>query len=350
MDKINIISLFSGAGGFDLGFEQSGKFSTLLALEYNKTFANTLQSNKGQIFNNVKFLEDACILNEDILNTTGEELFKLAGITKDNNFGIIGGPPCQSFSIMGKQLGLSDDRGNFVFEFIRIVNEMKPSFFVFENVPNLKTIDSGKIYNAIMDDFLQLGYKVTSSIVDASNYGAWTFRKRLIIIGCKDIEIRMPNKTHDKISNFEYNLFEEKILPLKKCSEILNTIMEPSSTNIIPNHTIVKHNTEVLERFSKLKPGEKDLIRRRYKLNGERPAHTVIAGGEGAYRMNIHPNKNRELTLRENALIQGFPINYKFAGASWEVAKQIANAVPIQLAETLGRQIYKQLTSSNSHE
>ena len=99
-----------------------------------------------------------------------------------------------------------------------------------------------------------------------------------------------------------------------------------------------------------LKPGEKDLIRRRYKLNGERPAHTVIAGGEGAYRMNIHPNKNRELTLRENALIQGFPINYKFAGASWEVAKQIANAVPIQLAETLGRQIYKQLTSSNSHE
>lgn len=341
MKKIKIISLFSGAGGLDLGFEKTNKFETSIALEFNPSYAKTLFINQGNHFFSQKFLENTKIIIEDVSKLNGHDLISSSSITKDDIFGIVGGPPCQSFSIMGGRNGLNDDRGNLTFDFIRLVFDTKPNFFVFENVPNLFSISNGIIFKDIISKFSELGYNLNYGILDSSRYGAWTFRKRLIIVGSLEYKITLPAYTHNETSTND--LFGNNILPLKKVGDLLNQLPNPDSTEArsILNHTKVNHSQEVVERFNKLKPGEKDEIRRRYRLNANKPANTVVSGGEGGYLMNIHPYEPRELTLRESALIQGFPINYEFNGIPREIAKQIANSVPVELAEAIAKQIYK---------
>jgi DNA (cytosine-5)-methyltransferase 1 len=345
MNKIKLISLFSGAGGFDLGFEKSKMFETDVAVEFNQSYAKTLFLNKNKLFFGNIFLGDTKILVKDVSKLDGAEILNLSSIKSNEIFGIIGGPPCQSFSIMGERLGLSDERGNLTFDFIRLITELKPNFFVFENVPNLKSISNGIIYNEIIYRFKKAGYFLDSDILDASKYGAWTFRKRLVIIGSRDFKITLPEYSHSEISAI--NLFGETIYPMKKVGDLLNSLPTPDSEQgkLLSHHKKVNHSEEVILRFNQLGPGQKDEIRRRYRLDPKKPANTVVSGGEGGYLMNIHPFEPRELTLRESAMIQGFPIEYQFYGIPREVAKQIANSVPIELANALADKIGKRYLS-----
>ena len=341
--KIKAISLFSGAGGFDLGFESTGFFETIVALEFNDAYANTLILNKGYNLKGNKFLKNTDVIIDSIENINGIDILKKYNISKNDKVIIYGGPPCQSFSTMGKRLGLNDDRGQLIFQFVRLVDEIKPDYFIFENVPNLAIQWKGKILKELLNSFENIGYSFSYGILDAANYGAWTKRKRLIINGTKlKKNIDLPQPTHDKFPKLD--LFNNVVLKQwNKVGELFNSIPEPESKEgkMLSHHIPVKHSDEVTQRILKLKPGEQDKIRKRWKLDPILPSNSLMAGGDGGYVLHMHSFFPRELTLRECASIQGFPLDYNFNGRPLDVAKQIVNAVPIELAKALALNIVK---------
>ena len=342
-DKIKSISLFSGAGGFDLGFESTGFFETVYALEFNPVYAKTLSNNKGYLLNGNEFLKNTDVIIDSIVNIDGYDVLKKINISLNEKVILYGGPPCQSFSTMGKRQGLNDDRGQLIFEFVRLVKEIEPDYFIFENVPNLALQWKGKILKELLGSFEEIGYTLAHGILDAANYGAWTKRKRLIIIGNKQKKkVELPNPTHCKLPVLD--LFNENTLQnWKKVGDLLNSIPNPNSLEgkLLRHHTAVGHSEEVVERLLKLKPGEQDKIRKRWKLHPDLPSNSLMAGGDGGYVLHMHSYFPRELTLRECASIQGFPLDYQFNGKPLDVAKQIVNAVPFELARALALQIIK---------
>jgi DNA (cytosine-5)-methyltransferase 1 len=342
-DKIKAISLFSGAGGFDLGFESTGLFETILAVEFNKTYAETLIQNKGYNLNGIKFLENTDIIVDSIENINGNDIINKYKISKNDKVIVYGGPPCQSFSTMGKRLGLDDDRGKLIFEFARIIDEIKPDYFIFENVPNLAIQWKGKILKELLAIFNNIGYSFSNGILDAADYGSWTKRKRLIIFGSKSgITNNLPLPTHSKLP--QPNLFNnESLKQWNKVGELFDNIPDPNTTmgKKLSHHIPVNHSDEVIERIMRLKPGEQDKVRKRWKLDPQLPANSLMAGGDGGYVLHMHSYFPRELTLRECASIQGFPLDYNFNGRPLDVAKQIVNAVPIQLAQALAKNILR---------
>lgn len=183
MDKNNlkIISLFSGAGGLDLGFEAAG-FKTVVAVEIDKSCCETLKANRPNIN----------VINKSVAEVTGKELLEAANLKKGEPALVIGGPPCQSFSLAGLRKGLDDDRGKLLFEFVRIVRETLPKGFVLENVRGLANWDKGKALKILIDELGRpindngITYKYTISppqIMNAIDYGVPQVRERLILVG-----------------------------------------------------------------------------------------------------------------------------------------------------------------------
>lgn len=180
-DKPKIISLFSGAGGLDIGFEQAG-FETVVAVELDESCCDTLRTNRPNI----------CVVNKNVIDVTGKELLDLVHLNVGEPALVIGGPPCQSFSLAGLRKGLEDDRGKLLFEFVRIVRETLPLGFVLENVRGLVSWDHGKALNMLIDEFKKpieyngeiYTYSVsTPQILNSVDYGAPQYRERLIVVG-----------------------------------------------------------------------------------------------------------------------------------------------------------------------
>lgn len=185
-EKPTAVGLFSGAGGMDLGF--SKYFDIISSTEIDPVFCDTLRLNFPQ----------ARIIEDDIRNIGGEELAKTGAPDV-----IFGGPPCQPFSAAGKQRGLDDPRGTLASEYLRVVSEMKPRFFVLENVPGLVSNAKGGALQAILQGVQEIGYKAEWHILKAVNYGAPQNRRRLIVIGRRDSdepEFGTPPPTHGPVS------------------------------------------------------------------------------------------------------------------------------------------------------
>lgn len=180
-EKPKIISLFSGAGGLDIGFEQAG-FETVVAVELDESCCDTLRTNRPQM----------CVLNKSVTDVTGEEILKLANLNVGDPALVIGGPPCQSFSLAGCRKGLEDDRGKLLFEFVRIVRETLPKGFVLENVRGLANWDHGKALELLIEELNKpieyngtiYKYEVSKpQILNSVDYGAPQYRERLIVVG-----------------------------------------------------------------------------------------------------------------------------------------------------------------------
>ncbi|MDD5356893.1 MAG: DNA (cytosine-5-)-methyltransferase [Candidatus Pacebacteria bacterium] len=185
-------SLFSGIGGLDIGAELTKKITTQVALDKWKDACNTLESYPKN---------RAKVICEDITKVTDPlKFWKEHSGVKERPDIIHGGPPCQSFSQAGKQKGLEDDRGLLIFEFLRFVEKIKPSFFVMENVSNLKGVGGGKLYRQILKRAETAGYSVTTDILLAANYGAPQMRRRILFIGSRKgyPKIQMPVPTHER--------------------------------------------------------------------------------------------------------------------------------------------------------
>lgn len=194
-NRFSALSLFSGAGGFDIAAEQATHTSgaaihPFACVEIEKDRCDTLN---GYFGNRVK------VFQQNIQGVVAEELLQACGITREQVDIVYGGPPCQSFSQAGKQLGICDPRGNLIFEFIRIVEEVMPPFFVMENVSNLKGIGKGLLLQQILEKMALIGYSVQHRVLTATDYGSPQRRRRLIFVGTrKDVSVKakLPKPRH----------------------------------------------------------------------------------------------------------------------------------------------------------
>ena len=317
MNKYKYIDLFAGAGGMSLGFDEA-KFENVLAVEYDECFAETYRFNFPK--HNLKIADIKSISNEEIKKIVGNKKIDV----------IIGGPPCQGFSIAGK-IGrnfIDDERNRLFKEFVRFVEVIKPRIFVMENVAALKTHNKGKTIEEIVKEFERVGYTVKYDVLNAVNYGVPQQRRRIFIIGTlnKENKFNFPKKVTKQITIAE----ALKDLPELKSGE----------SSDIPNHNAMNHSKQMLEKMSYVKDGgdrndiPEDIrpksgdIRKYIRYNSNEPSICIT----GDMRKVFHFNQNRALTGRELARIQTFPDNFIFKGNAGKVQQQIGNAVPPKLA------------------
>lgn len=330
----NYIDLFCGAGGLSVGFDKAG-FENLFSVEFNPEFAKTYQRN----FPNHKLIVD------DIRNVSNNKIKELVG-DKEVDV-IIGGPPCQGFSIAGNigRTFIDDERNRLFKEFVRFVDVIKPKMFMMENVANMATHLKGKTIKEIVKALENAGkgYKVKYEVLNTVNYEIAQERRRIVIVGIRtdlDAEFLYPEKS-DKLKTIK-----EVIDDLPK----LNSGEESS----IPNHIAMRHTAQMLEKMSyvkdggdrtdipeKLRPTSGD-VRKYIRYDSSKPSVCVT----GDMRKIFHYEQNRALTCRELARIQTFPDDFIFEGKSIQVQQQIGNAVPPRLAYLIAKQIEEALNNA----
>ncbi len=323
MKKYTYIDLFAGAGGMSLGFNNAG-FKNLLAIEFNKDFAETYKKN----------FPGHNLIVDDIKNVTQKQIYDI--IKNEKVDVIIGGPPCQGFSIAGNiaRNFIDDDRNRLFKEFVRVVKMIKPRMFVLENVAAMERHNKGKTIKEVISSFEEIGYDIKYKVLNAVNYGVPQERRRIFIVG-----------TLGK-NNFEYPNEEIKIVTVKEAIDNLPKL-ENGETSNVPNHTAMKHSIQMLEKMSyvsdggnrndipeKLRPKSGD-SRKYIRYNSEKPSFCVT----GDMRKIFHYNQNRALTCRELARLQTFPDSFIFLGNTGKVQQQIGNAVPVLLANKIALQV-----------
>ncbi len=328
-------SLFSGGGGFHIGMEKAG-FNVLIANDLEPKAATTHKKNWA----------DTPFLLKDIRLVSGEELLNLSNGKKPDF--IFGGPPCQGFSTLGTKLS-SDPRNALFDHFVRVVNELNPKCFLFENVKSLTTMYEGQFKENIINKFEAIGYKVTYKILNAADYGVPQHRHRVFFFGTKlEAEFQFPEPTHGPASRNK--------TPYTTVGEVIMDIVELDETTI-PNHLALAHSETVINRYKLIKEGGKlppkdslpiELQRTNFgntykRLNRNEPALTMVPGNNA---FPIHPTLNRSLTPREAARIQTFPDNHIFEGDRRRQCILVGNAVPPLLAEVLGTEINKHIQTA----
>lgn len=300
---MRVVSLFSGAGGLDLGFKMAGH-DIVWANDLYEDAVHTYQKNIGNH-----------IVLEDVRNIPTDEI-------PDCDI-VIGGFPCQGFSVANTKRHVADERNELYKQLIRVIEDKKPKFFLAENVKGLTNLGKGEVFKMILADFEQLGYKVQYKILNAADYGVPQTRMRVIIVGVRnDIgwEYEFPKMTHSQDG--------KDGLPIwVSVSEALKGLPDPDSENDVPNHT-----------YSKYKLNINGYIGHRL-LDPDKPAPTVTARGDnrGGVVIHPHPNGQRRMSCRELALVQSFPIDYEFSGNNSSIYRQIGNAVPPLLAYAIAK-------------
>ena len=300
---MKVVSLFSGAGGLDLGFKMAGH-EIVWANDLYEDAVETYKKNLGEH-----------IVFEDINNVSADEI-------PDCDI-VIGGFPCQGFSVANWKRHADDERNTLYKQLIRVITEKKPKFFLAENVKGLTSMEHGEVFKLILSDFEKMGYVVKYKVMNAADYGVPQTRQRVIIVGVRndiDFEFEYPSPTNDK-NGKEHPIWIS-------VSEALKDIPDPDEPNDILNHT-----------YSKYKLSFNGYLGHR-PLDPDKPAPTVTARGDnkGGVVILPHPNGLRRMTCRELATVQSFPLNYEFVGTNSSIYRQIGNAVPPLLAKAVAEQ------------
>lgn len=339
-EQIRTLSLFSGGGGLDIGFEKAG-FQILFATDFNHECCETLRRNKGITLSKSLVVEECDINNLD--------LNKLPG----NVDLIIGGPPCQSFSASGRRAGGAagklDERGNLFKSYCKVVEYLKPKAFLFENVRGILGTNKGKDFQDIVNAFKELGYRLNYRILDAEDYGVPQQRERMFIVGHKlDHDFLFPRpiygpdskeqKAYIKVGDYIADLpfTEQDRMQTRfdggRYSELLPLV--PPGSNYL-HFTAKRGYPEPIfayrSRFS-------DFL---YKANPDAPVKTLIAS-PGKYTGPLHWD-NRYLTVSEYKRIQGFPDEHAFYGDRSAQIRQIGNSVCPKIAYYLALAIKEQI-------
>jgi len=311
--NFNFVDLFAGCGGLSLGIKQAG-FNKLADVEILPFAVETLKYN----FPETKHFSGD-IAEFDVKEYTDGKKVHL----------VVGGPPCQGFSVAGKRN--PDDERNFLFEqYHRVVEELKPWFFILENVPGILTLKDGHFYQEIIKGFNDLGYEVSVRILESADYGAPQLRTRAIFIGNR---FGLKNPYPKTIFNPEqYKSIDDAISDLEDM---------PRNSEI--NHDWTKHSPEFEERISKVPPGGslyetfRDAFKRQRK---GQPSMTIKENHGGTH---IHYTLNRCISTREMARLQTFPDDFIFKGTYKEGFKQVGNAVPPILAKHIALAIMESI-------
>jgi len=339
MYTLNAVSLFSGGGGLDLGMEAVG-FSTLFASDIDVRSCETLTTNRDESVQRRKyFLNNAHIFNSCVEDIEAQFILQKLNMGTGDLDLLTGGPPCQSFSISGHRKGRQDPRGNLVFDYIRLLDGLRPKSFIFENVSGFMTVENGKLYEEVIkllkSPSPDLEYTLSIHQLNAVNFGVPQYRNRIFIIGHRDgVKI---NQIPQITSNEGLNSYLPRYRTVRDGLRNL-----PPIESIFPaNHTGRKHSQRIIDRYANLKPGERDPKTRINKLDLNRPSYTIVVGSDkGGGKGNIHPTEPREVTPRESARMQTFPDSWAFQGnRTRDPIRQIGNAVPPLLAAAIGNEI-----------
>lgn len=341
-NKHTIIDLFCGCGGLSLGFEQAG-YNVLLGIDNWNDALTTFSYNHH---NSKTICADLMSLNPQDVEKT---------ISGKNVDVIIGGPPCQGFSIAGKRI-IDDDRNKLYKSFVNMVSYFKPTAFVLENVPNILNIGDGMIKRAIISDFEALGYKVTNKVLLASDYGVPQNRRRAIFVGLLNgksfvypqATIKKRVTTEEALSDLpENSLPEGTKYVISPQSEYQKLIRE--NCDGVYNHDITIHTEQTKRIISmvpdggnyKNLPAELQNTRKVHiawtRLNSKAPSITIDTG----HNHHFHYKYNRVPTVRESARLQSFPDNFIFIGNKGSQLRQVGNAVPPLLAKAIAEQLTK---------
>lgn len=332
--KLTVYSLFSGAGGFDIGFKEAG-FEIIGASDIWKESENTMRLN----FPKIPFI---C---KDVRLLTSKEILKSTGNIYPDI--IIGGPPCQGFSVMGDK-NSADPRNKLFEAYVRLVDDLKPSCFVFENVKGVKTMFGGRYLIEIANSFASIGYDLYLKILNSADYGVPQNRQRVIIFGSKlGKPFSFPKVNFEKIG---------KLSPRKNVGEAIMDLSKKGKE--IPNHLILDHNEIVVRRYKlipeggKLPPPEKlpaEIRRKNFgntyvRLDRKKPSTTMVPGNNA---FPIHPTLHRSLTPREAARIQSFPDDFVFTGPRREQCILVGNAVPPLMAANIALEVKSYIQDKN---
>jgi DNA (cytosine-5)-methyltransferase 1 len=360
--KVKIVDLFAGVGGLSYAFAQDLDFEIIAANEILPNMAKAYKLNHPSVK----------VYCKDIVQFGLNDLNKDFSISKGSIDIVIGGPPCQAYSTVGKRL-IDDPRGKLFQEYFRILKELDPSIFIFENVKGLISMGDGFLLPTIIDLFSTLGYTTQFKTLNAADYGAPQMRERVIIVGSKrGIKYKFPNQTH----GINADLFNNKTSPHLTLKEALSDLplnpnedvnfymtepqnefqklMRMNASDKITEHTVPKNNPTLIKIMELLPEGgtPKDLpidIRpssgfgNSYsRLWWNRPSTTLTRNfSTPSSARCIHPLVARPLSTREGARIQGFPDNYIFCGSRSEKNLQIGNAVSPFLSKALLSSIKK---------
>lgn len=291
---MKVVSLFSGAGGLDLGFQMAGHEIVWANDIYDDAVA-TYQHNIGNH-----------IVCGDISEVSVDNI-------PDCDI-VIGGFPCQGFSVANIKRSAADKRNALYKQLIRIVEAKRPKFFLAENVKGITTLEQGKVFQMIIEDFSSMGYKVVSKILNAADFGVPQTRLRVIIVGVRndiDFAYTFPAPTNSETG-------AEGLPMWVSVAEAMSKIPNPDLPNDLPNHE-----------YSKYKLQFNGYLGHRV-LNPDKPAPTVTARGDdkGGVVVLPHPNRQRRMSCRELAAVQSFPLTFSFCGNRSSVYRQIGNAVP----------------------
>lgn len=323
----NYIDLFSGAGGFSLGFDWAG-FNNVFSVEFDHEICDTYRYN----FPNHNLIE--C----DITQLKDETILKMVENTPVDV--VIGGPPCQGFSMAGN-IGrtFADDPRNHLFkEFVRVVSLVRPKCFVMENVARLYTRLKGKTREEIIKHFEALGYVVKADIVCATDYGVPQYRNRVLFIG---------KLTDDYMFQIPFPKKRKGTAPTIKEAIDKYPPLENGESSGIANHEAMVHSPQMLEKMSFVKDGggradipenirpQKGDIRKYIRYDSTKPSICIT----GDMRKVFHYNQNRALTVRELAAIQSYPDSFIFLGNKIKQQQMVGNSVPPLLAKAIAEAV-----------
>ena len=350
-DNRDVISLFSGAMGLDIGLAKAG-LNVVIGQDFDASCVKTMRANGHKV------------LEGDIREIEPQQLLSLTGLHIGEPFLICGGPPCQPFSTAGKRLGINDPRGSLFMDFIRMIDYIRPRFFVMENVKGIMSAPLkhvplaerdekdpeqrlGTVLDVILSEFNKLGYKTVYGVLDAVNYGVPQFRERFVLIGSRDNEdIFLPIPTHFQMhQNQEYqwqsvrSVIEDLEFDSGECATLsderlkfLKMVPQGGNWRDLPEDII-----PIAMGGAYTSGGGKVGFYRR--LSYDQPSPTVVTSPVQKATMMCHPTQNRPLSVKEYARIQQFPDNWIFTGTTAAQYRQIGNAVPGGLAEAIGKAV-----------
>jgi len=304
---MRVVSLFSGAGGLDLGLIQANH-DVVWANDNDRDCFSTYRENIGTeiVLGDIADVSSRSIPDCDV---------------------VVGGFPCQGFSTANLLRFEDDERNRLYLEFLRVIRDKSPQYFLAENVRGILSLAGGKAIEKIERDFAAVGYRVSKKLFNMADYGVPQTRQRVIIAGTRtdlseDQDFRFPEPTHTKKANSEIG----GLLPWVTIREALADMPEPDSEHSLANHE-----------YSKYKVTNRNFTGHR-TTDPDKPSPTILArgNGKGGVCAIQHPNNHRRMSIREQATIQTFPTDFVFHGRMNSCYRQVGNAVPVLFGHALG--------------
>jgi len=348
-NNLNVVDFFCGCGGLSLGFDMAG-FNIKAAIDFDADSLNTITHNN--------LSENP--LNIDLFEPRWMDKFKSSVDIKNIDV-IVGGPPCQGFSLTGTRK-LSDKRNELYKAMHDLIKVAKPKAFLIENVKGMASLYGGAVRDAVIKDFTELGYTVSSKVVNSKYFGVPQARERLFYVGLIDKDFVFPDPlfTEEELVTCREAL--DELPSLINLEEISSYRSNPKNqyqqlirkgATILKNHQPTRHTEEVINVISQVPEGgnHKDLPpgvgdSRKFneawtRYDGNKPSRTIDTG----HRNHFHYEHNRVPTVRENCRLQSFPDTFEIKGSKTSQNKQVGNAVPVLLAKVLAETIYEQIKS-----